>query len=414
MNDFSEDEKTDPSLILPSELTQAKVVPPPPPLMQASAQVSGQTSGQASGQVSGQAPANQASAQNVLPANMRMPEMGILNSFMKDPEVTEIMVNDLRNIMIEKNGQVFQSPQHFTSIEELQRLTRSILDITGRILSPDSPYVDTMLPDGSRVNIVTQPLTQLGPCLTIRKFPTRRFTLEDLLQNGLMDKRMAYLLQACTVGRLNLIISGGTGSGKTTLLNALAMTIPKIERVVTIEDTPELIIQQINSVKLQTKPQMPASPPVTARELVANSLRMRPDRIILGECRRGEAFDMLQAMNTGHAGSMTSIHANSARDALSRLETLCMMAGVDLPVIAIRRQIAEAIDVIVQTKRFRDGKRRVIGISEVTGMEGEIITTQDIFMTSPDGTQFKCTGFVPTFLERLKENGVELPAGFFA
>jgi Flp pilus assembly CpaF family ATPase len=344
-----------------------------------------------------------------------MPEMGILSPFMKDPEVTEIMVNDLRNIMIEKNGQVFQSPQHFTTIEELQRLTRAILDITGRILSPDSPYVDTMLPDGSRVNIVTQPLTQLGPCLTIRKFPSRRYTLEDLIQSGLMDKRMAYFLQACTIGRLNLIISGGTGSGKTTLLNALAMTIPKIERIVTIEDTPELILPQVNSVKLQTKPQMPASPPVTARDLVANSLRMRPDRIILGECRRGEAFDMLQAMNTGHAGSMTTIHANSPRDALSRLETLCMMSGVELPVVAIRRQIAEAVDVVVQTKRFRDGKRRVIAISEVTGIEGgEMITTQEIFTASPDGSQFKCTGFVPTFLERLKENGVELPAGFFA
>jgi pilus assembly protein CpaF len=271
-----------------------------------------------------------------------------------------------------------------------------------------------MLPDGSRVNIVTQPLTQLGPCLTIRKFPSRRLSLEDLIQNSFLDKRMAYFLQACTLGRLNLVVSGGTSSGKTTLLNALAMVIPKIERIVTIEDTPELLIQQINSVKLQTKPQMPASPPVTARELVANALRMRPDRIILGECRRGEAFDMLQAMNTGHEGSMTTIHANSPRDALSRLETLCLLAGVDLPVVALRKQISEAIDLVVQTKRFRDGKRRVVAISEVTGMEGEIITTQEIFTTSPDGSQFKCTGFVPTFMDRLKENGFELPAGFFA
>lgn len=391
MNDFSEDEKTDPSIILPppppslATSTQA-VQPPPPPLTP-------------------QAPQT---------PTIRMPEMGILNPFMKDPEVSEIMVNDLRNVMIEKNGQIYQAGTHFNTIEELQRLTRAILDITGRVLSPDAPYVDTMLPDGSRVNIVTQPLTQMGPCLTIRKFPTRRFALEDLVQNGFLDKRMAYFLQACTLGRLNFAISGGTASGKTTLLNALAMGIPKIERIVTIEDTPELLIQQINSVKLQTKPQMPASAPVTARELVANSLRMRPDRIILGECRRGEAFDMLQAMNTGHAGSMTTIHANSPRDALSRLETLCMLAGVDLPVVAIRRQISEAIDVVVQTKRLRDGKRRVVAISEVTGMEGEIITTQDIFTASPDGAQFKCTGFVPTFMDRLKENGVELPAGFFA
>jgi Flp pilus assembly CpaF family ATPase len=399
MNDFSEDEKTDPSIILPQNASgQAQSVPPPSPPAGAVTPASAPASGQ-----------------NPLPPHLRMPEMGILTPFMKDSEVTEIMVNDLRNIMIEKNGQVFQSPHHFTTIEELQRLTRAILDVTGRILSPDSPYVDTMLPDGSRVNIVTQPLTQFGPCLTIRKFPSRRYTLDDLIQSGLMDKRMAYFLQACTIGRLNLVISGGTGSGKTTLLNALAMTIPKVERIVTIEDTPELILQQINSVKLQTKPQMPASPPVTARELVANSLRMRPDRIILGECRRGEAFDMLQAMNTGHAGSMTTIHANSPRDALARLETLCMLSGVELPVVAIRRQIAEAVDVVVQTKRFRDGKRRVITVSEVTGIEGgEMITTQDIFTASPDGSQFKCTGFVPSFLERLKENGVELPHGFFA
>jgi len=372
MNDFSDDEKTDPGIILPVT-PETPVVPTP-----------------------------------------RMPEMGILSSFMKDPEVTEIMVNDLRNVMVEKNGQIFFSGARFSTLEELQRLTRAILDITGRVLSPDSPYVDTMLPDGSRVNIVAPPLTQIGPCLTIRKFPSRRLSLDDLVQNGQMDKRMAYFLQACTIGKLNLIISGGTGSGKTTTLNALAMTIPKNERIVTIEDTPELLIQQINNVKLQTKPQMPASPPVTARELVANSLRMRPDRIILGECRRGEAFDMLQAMNTGHDGSMTTLHANSPRDALSRLETLCMLAGVDLPVTAIRRQIAEAIDLVVQTKRFRDGKRRVIAVSEVTGMEGDVITTQDIFQASADGAQFKFTGFVPTFMDRLKENGVELPAGFFS
>ncbi len=376
MNDFSNDEKTDPSIIISVAGSARLDLPPAAPV--------------------------------------RMPEMGVLNPFMKDPEVTEIMVNDLRNIMIEKNGQIYQAGNRFSTIEELQRLTRAILDITGRVLSPDAPYVDTMLPDGSRVNIVTQPLTQSGPCLTIRKFPTRRYALDDLIQNGLLDKRMAYFLQACTLGRLNLVISGGTGSGKTTLLNSLAMTIPKVERIITIEDTPELIIQQVNSVKLQTKPQMPASSPVTARELVTNSLRMRPDRIILGECRRGEAFDMLQAMNTGHEGSMTTIHANSPRDALSRLETLCMLAGVDLPVVAIRRQISEAIDLVVQTKRFRDGKRRVIAISEVTGMEGEVITTQDIFQASPDGIQFKCTGFMPTFMDRLKENGVELPAGFFA
>jgi pilus assembly protein CpaF len=390
MNDFSDDEKTDPAIAFP---TQAPPLPSIPAVPAAPAALAVQ------------APAA---------PGLRMPEMGILASFMKDPEVTEIMVNDLRNVMIEKGGKIFQAGTHFQTVEELQRLTRAILDITGRILSPDSPYVDTMLPDGSRVNIVAPPLTQAGPCLTIRKFPAHRYNLEDLIQSGMMDKRMAYFLQACTLGRINLVVSGGTGSGKTTLLNALAMVIPKTERIVTIEDTPELAIPQINSVKLQTKPQMPASPPVTSRELVANSLRMRPDRIILGECRRSEAFDMLQAMNTGHEGSMTTIHANSPRDALSRLETLCMLAGADLPVAAFRRQITEAIDLIIQTKRSRDGKRRVIAICEVTGMEGETITTQDIFTATPDGSGFKCTGFVPTFLERMKENGVELPNGFFA
>jgi pilus assembly protein CpaF len=280
-----------------------------------------------------------------------------------------------------------------------------------------------MLPDGSRVNIIGPPLTQYGPCLTIRKFPTKRWKLDELAGFEMLDQRMAQFLKACVYGRMNILISGGTGSGKTTLLNALASQIPKGERIVTIEDVPELAIGHFNSVKLQTKPQTPASAPVTARELTANALRMRPDRIIIGECRRGEAFDMLQAMNTGHEGSMTTVHANSARDALARVETLCMLGGVELPLNAIRRQIASALDLIIQIKRFRTSQRRVVAINEITGMEGEMITLQEIFAfdthsKTQDATEgagkFVCTGFVPTFLDRLRENGVDLPKAFFA
>jgi pilus assembly protein CpaF len=353
---------------------------------------------------------------------VRMPELGALSTFMKDPSVTEIMINDTRNVMIEKAGKLSFSGFSYTTLEELNRLTRSILDVTGRVLSPDQPYLDVMLPDGSRVNIVGPPLTQNGPCLTIRKFPTQRLSLEELVQSGMMDKRMGNFLAACVMGKLNLVVCGGTGAGKTTLLNALVQVVPKSERIVAIEDTPELVINHSNSVRMQTKPQTAASSPVTARELVANSLRMRPDRIIVGECRRGEAFDMLQAMNTGHGGSMTTIHANSPRDGLSRIETLCMTAGLDLPLLAVRKQINSAVDLLIQLKRFRSGKRRITSITEICGIEGETITLQEIFLYETDArnTQnidsghFKCTGFVPTFLDRLSENGVELPKNFFA
>lgn len=367
----------------------------------------------------------QTQAPNAIPSPApRMPDMGLLMPLMKDPEITEIMVNDTRNIMVEKGGKIFLLGTKFNTIDELNRLARNILDITGRVLSPDQPYVDVMLPDGSRVNIVAPPLTPNGPCLTIRKFPLKRYTLEDLLRFEMLSQNMALFLQSCVVGRANILVSGGTGTGKTTLLNALASLIPRAERLVTIEDTPELLLTQENIVRLRTKPQMPASPAITARELVANSLRMRPDRVILGECRRGEAFDMLQAMNTGHDGSMTTIHANSFRDALSRLETLCMMAGVEIPLVAIRKQIDEALDIVVQIKRFRDGKRRIVAISELTGMEGDVITTQDIYVASssllkanterePETITFEGTGLVPTLIRKLRENGVALPSDFF-
>ena len=357
------------------------------------------------------------------PIPVRMPELGPIDALMKDPAISEIMINDLRNVMIEKSGQMIFSGYSVQSIDELNRITRNILEITGRILSPDSPYVDVMLPDGSRVNLVGPPLTLIGPCITIRKFPQKTFTIEELMRVGSMDRRIAYFLNVCVVGKINILISGGTGTGKTSFLNALLGFVPKGERLVTIEDTPELQIHHANSVRMQTKPASPASAAVGARDLVANALRMRPDRIVIGEIRKAEAFDFLQAMNTGHEGSFSTIHANSPREALTRLENLCMTAGVDLPLLAIRRQIASAVDLVIQLKRFRSGKRRILLISEITGMEGETVTTQDLFRFITQSTEFKAegeigefeaTGLPPKLTEKLKEMGLEFPPNYFA
>jgi pilus assembly protein CpaF len=355
-------------------------------------------------------------------SNQRMPELGAISTLMNDPSITEIMINDVRNVMVEKEGKIMFSGFTFQSPEELSKLVHTILKATGNTLDPDQPYLDASLPDGSRINIIAPPLTQAAPCLTIRKFPTTRFSIEDLIKLEMLDVRIAQFLKACVMGKMNILICGGTGSGKTTFLNALTQLVPKSERIITIEDTLELVVQHPNSVRLQSKLETRGHPGVSARELVANALRMRPDRILVGECRRGEAFDMLQAMNTGHGGSMTTIHANSPRDGLFRLETLCLMAGVELPLIAIRKQINSALDLVIQIKRFRSGKRRLTQISEVTGTEGDTITMQDIFTyetdprnpTKTDVGHFRGTGFVPTFLERLAENGVELPKNFFA
>jgi Flp pilus assembly CpaF family ATPase len=416
-----EEEKTDPGLEIPTAaLAQPSAPARPPsgrPLSVALAPGAPAAPFASGGAPAPVPPAPAAAARTTV----RMPELGPLDTFMKDPTVTEIMVNDVRNVMIERDGKMQFSGFAFQTVDELNRITRNILDVSGRILSPDQPYVDTMMPDGSRVNIVAPPLTITGPCITIRKFPSRRLGIDDLMSSGALDRRIAYFLNICVVARLNILVCGGTGSGKTTLLNVLSTFIPKTERLVTIEDTPELAISHFNSVRLQTKPQGPTSQPVTARDLVANALRMRPDRIIVGECRRSEAFDMLQAMNTGHAGSMTTIHANSPRDGLARLETLCMTSGVELPLSAIRRQIQSALDLIVQIKRFRSGKRRITAITEVTGMEGETITLQDIFafesashdLSHSDDGIFKATGLVPTFVDRLREQGFELPRNYF-
>lgn len=352
-------------------------------------------------------------------ADAPMPDLGPADAFMQDPEVSEVMINDVRNVMIEKAGRLTFSGFTYPDLDEVNRITRNILALTGRELTAEQPYVDAMLPDGSRVNIIAPPLTLHGPCITIRKFPARAYGIEDLVRHESIDRKMATFLHACVQGKLNIVVSGGTGSGKTTLLNVLLSFVPKGERVVTIEDTPELVVGHFNSVRLQTKPQTPTSAPISARELVANALRMRPDRLVVGECRRGEAFDMLQAMNTGHEGSMTTLHANSARDALGRLETLCLLAGLDLPLVAIRKQIASAVDLVIHIKRFRSGKRRVLSVSEVSGIEGDTITMQEIFVyevdaqKSSDAGRFRFTGFVPQFLAKMKENGIELPKDYF-
>ncbi len=339
-------------------------------------------------------------------------ELGALDTFLTDPTISEIMVNDLRNVMIEREGKLQFSGFKFQSIDELNRVVRSLCESAGRYLTAEQPYLDLSLPDGSRVHLIGPPVTMGATCITIRKFPHKRFVMQDLLAHSSLDQKMAYFLNVCVMGRLNILVSGGTGSGKTTLLNVLASFIPKSERIITIEDTPELSIQQSNSVRLVTKPASPTSPALTAREMLANSLRMRPDRIIVGEVRRGEALDMLQAMNTGHDGSLSTIHANTYRDAISRLETLCLMSGINLPLLAIRKQIASSIDLIVQTKRLRSGERKITTIAELTGMEGEVITSQELF--GFDETKgFKSTGLVPAFAERLKEQSIEFPSNFW-
>ncbi len=348
------------------------------------------------------------------PKGQPMPSFGIIDPLMKDPAITEIMINDVRNIYIEKEGKLSFSGLTYSSRESLDAVVQQLIELAGKVLTPDTTYLDAMLPDGSRLNVVLPPLALYGPSVTIRKFPSRRISANDLVAQQSMDQRMAYFLNLCVLARLNILICGGTGSGKSTLLNALVSFVPKSERVVLIEDTPELSLSNPNSVRLQTIPQTPTSLPVTVRDLVINALRMRPDRIIVGECRKQEALDILQAMNTGHSGSMTTIHSNSPRDGLVRLETLCMLAGSDLPLIAIRKQMASALDLIVQTKRFRNGKRRITGIVEVTGCEGDVITLQDIFTFDTEKEAFKATGLVPTFIDEIKELGFDLPPRLFS
>lgn len=348
--------------------------------------------------------------------------LGPIEPLLKDSSVTEVMVNGPDSIYIERKGRLQKTDVRFRNNEHLMHIIDRIVTAVGRRVDESSPMVDARLADGSRVNVIIPPLSLIGPCVTIRKFSKDVLTVDKMIEFGSFDQRMAEFLEDCVKGRLNIVVSGGTGSGKTTLLNVLSSYVPATERIVTLEDSAELQLKQDHVVTLETRPpNIEGEGEVTMRDLVRNALRMRPDRIIVGECRTGEALDMLQAMNTGHDGSMTTAHANSARDALSRLETMVLMSGMELPLRAIRSQIASAVDIIVQIARLRDGSRKIINIAEVTGMEGDIITLQDLFRFENHGLdsdgritgEFLTSGLRPMCTEKLAMNGVVLPPDLF-
>jgi pilus assembly protein CpaF len=349
---------------------------------------------------------------------------GPLEPLLRDPEITEIMVNGAHQIYIERNGRIFAVPARFASEAHLRRTIDKIVGHVGRRVDEAQPMVDARLSDGSRVNAVIAPVALDGSILTIRKFSPDPFTDRDLIAFGTFTPQVRDVLQACVHGRLNIVISGGTGSGKTTLLNVLSSYIPDDERIVTIEDAAELQLNQRHVLRLESRPpNIEGKGQIAIRDLVRNSLRMRPDRIVVGEVRDGAALDMLQAMNTGHDGSITTVHANTPRDSLSRMETMVLMAGVDLPIRAIRDQVAGALDLIVQQARLKDGTRRVVAITEVAGMEGDVITLQDLFtfdFAAGRDAQGKFlgglrpTGLRPKFAQHLSDQGVELPMAAFA
>jgi pilus assembly protein CpaF len=347
---------------------------------------------------------------------------GPIQSLLDDLEISEVMVNRPKKVYIERKGKLIESPVKFDDNDHIMRIIERIISPLGRRVDSESPMVDARLPDGSRVNAVIPPVAIDGPMLTIRKFSKSKFTIDQLIDFEALTPLMSDFLKACVLGRLNIVISGGTGSGKTTLLNVLSGFIPETERVVTIEDSAELRLDQDHVVRMEARPpNIDGRGEVTIRDMVRNSLRMRPDRIIVGECRGGEALDMLQAMNTGHDGSLTTLHANSPRDALSRLETMVLMAGMELPLKVIRQQIASAVDLIVHESRLRNGPRKITAISEVAGMEGDTIVMTDIFKyeqtgVSPDGDIlgfFRPTGIRPMFSPRLEAIGYKLSAEMF-
>lgn len=350
-------------------------------------------------------------------------ELGPLQDLLSDDTVSEIMVNRKDQIFVERSGKLVLSGSTFSGNSQLLGVIERIVSPLGRRIDEKTPYVDARLPDGSRVHAIIPPLSIQGPMLTIRKFSKNRITYKDLVKYGSMTEEMADFLRACIEARLNCIISGGTGSGKTTLLNVLAAFIPPNERILTVEDAAELQLPQEHWGRLETRPaNIEGKGEVSIRELVRNTLRMRPDRIVVGECRAGEALDMLQAMNTGHDGSMTTVHSNTPRDCIARLETLVMMAGMDLPAKAIREQIASAVNLVVQQTRLSDGSRKVTSITEIVGMQGEVVTMQEIFGFRKTGMdknrkvigKFVATGFIPKFIDELEQQGIKIPRGIFS
>ena len=347
---------------------------------------------------------------------------GPIEPLIQDPTVTEVMVNGANQVFVEQGGKIYPTDVRFRDDQHVMRIVEKIVSEVGRRIDESQPYVDARLPDGSRVNAIIPPLALNGPCLTIRKFSREPFTDADLIRFGTLTDEVRDLLDACVRAKLNTLISGGTGSGKTTLLNVVSAFIPASERIVTIEDAAELQLKQPHWVRLETRPpNIEGRGQVTQRDLVRNALRMRPDRILLGEVRGGEALDMLQAMNTGHEGSLTTVHANTARDALARVETMVLMAGMDLPTRAIREQMASAFHVLIHMARFSDGTRKIAKIAEVTGMEGDVITMQDIVVFTPSGIspdgqvqgRQVFTGLRPRFYDRMKAMGIDLALSIF-
>jgi pilus assembly protein CpaF len=347
---------------------------------------------------------------------------GPLEPLLQEPSITEVMVNGFDNIYIERFGKVEKTRVTFENEGHLMRIIDRIVAPLGRRVDESSPMVDARLPNGYRVNVIIPPLSLIGPMLTIRKFAQTPFTAQDLVANGTLTTSLVDFLKACVEARVNLVISGGTGSGKTTLLNVVSAFIPSNERIITIEDIAELQLKQEHVGRLEKRPSnVEGKGEVTIRQLVINSLRMRPDRIIVGEARGGEALDMLQAMNTGHDGSMTTIHSNGPRDTLRRIETMVLMAGFELPLRAIREQVSSAIELIVHMERLRDGTRKVVHVAEVQGMEGDTILMQDLFLFNQTGIQngrvigmLKSTGLRPKFAEKFAVNNIELPLEIFA
>ena len=348
--------------------------------------------------------------------------LGPLEVLMSDPEVSDILVNDHQTVFVERHGKIEETDVRFRDEAHLMQIIGRIVSRVGRRIDEHSPMVDARLPDGSRVNAIIPPLAIDGPILSIRRFGVERLTMKGLIELNTMPQHIAEVLEACVKSRLNILISGGTGSGKTTLLNCLSNYIPSTERIVTIEDSAELKLQQRHVLRLETRPpNIEGSGTITQRDLVRNALRMRPDRIVVGEVRGGEALDMMQAMNTGHDGSISTIHANAARDALARVETMMMMAGYGLPERALREQIASALDIVIQLARLSDGSRKLVEFAEITGMEGNVISTQTIFgyeQVDVDASgkvvgNFYATGVMPEFMTRLERYGFKIPANYF-